>query len=245
MPMLTRKYRKIFGLYFTEVTIIFLGITFSFLFEQWRQDRAQQQLQLETLSLFANDIKQKIDEAGRDSTDFREMKLSLDTLLMVGENKLNLDLTIEKRRVGFYLAMNVGSIHYFQWNTATFQNVLSNGNIKSIKNDSLAQAILQFYQGTLYGVHLSYDRLSHFKFDLMQPKMLQLGSVFNTQQDTYFPDYSQMVRDKSLLLFVSQLRNLYSSCMFSDHNVRKKGFEMLAVIEAEKKRLSKTNFMGL
>jgi hypothetical protein len=245
MPMLTRRFRKIFGLYFTEVTIIFLGITFSFLFDQWRQERAQQQLQMETLGLIAKDVGDKMREANNDSIDFMRMALTIDTLFLMSRKPVALNSFDVKLQVDFITAIDIGSTHYFQWNTATFQQLVSNGNIKSIKNDSLARTILQFYQGALYSTYLNYNQLSAFKYGQMQSATVLVPAVFDNKNRMYVVDVNGMLRHPLVLSNMIQLKKMYRSCAFSDQNVKRSATHVLKLISQEKTRLSKISFLGI
>ena len=238
MPLITRKLRKVTALYFTEIVIIFLGITLSFVFEQWRQDRAQHQLQLETLNLIAKDVRDKMSEANSDSIDFQRMASYLDTLFLMSRKGRVFNSLDDKLQAAFAMAIDIGSTHYFQWNTATFQQLTSNGNIKSIKNDSLVRIVLQFYQGALYSTHLNYNQLSAFKHGQMQNTTVLLPAFFDNKNLRYVVDLNSLSHNQVALNCVSQLKKMYMSCAYSNQNVKRSASRLLKLIEKEKIRLN-------
>ncbi len=131
--------RKNLSYYLAELLILVLGISLSFILNEWRQDRSERKLETELMMQFReNLILDSISLSAQiQSLDLR-MKAA-QNLLLVDESSPYSDTTARN----LIFIMNFGG---FYPTDITYQEMRSLGNSRLIKNKELLQEIIQLYE---------------------------------------------------------------------------------------------------
>ncbi len=131
--------RKNLSYYIAELLILVLGISLSFILNEWRQERSERKLETELMMQFReNLILDSISLSAQiQSLDLR-MKAA-QNLLLVDESSPYSDTTARN----LIFIMNFGG---FYPTDITYQEMRSLGNSRLIKNKELLQEIIQLYE---------------------------------------------------------------------------------------------------
>lgn len=204
---MARPKRKYLGYYFAELLILVLGISLSFILNDWRQERSDRNLEVQLLTQFRENL--ILDSAALSgqvqSLDLR-MKAA-QNLLLVDENTPYSDTT--GRNLIFI--MNFGGFYPMD---ITYQEMRSLGNSRLISNKELLQEMIQLYESDfdLLAEWSNTDRafvlndlLPYMNRNLPFARGLNFGSmtaakkrklmkVLNEDETRYLAQYSEIMK---------------------------------------------------
>ena len=146
---------RLIGRYTAEIAIIFIGITISFLFDQWRSERAGLKAQEEFLESLITDLKAKKDELTYDNPQAKLWIQRLDSIQKFrSSGKVS-----EKQLIWFHSIMLRGGTFFFNSSTPTFTGAIGTPVWQSLA-DSTKRHIYHVYMEDLEWNHLAYRQLS-------------------------------------------------------------------------------------
>lgn len=139
--------------YLVEILIIFLGITISFLFEQWREERRQKKELIElseSLLTDVDDLKAKLLNDLSGSTDWINQLDSLRIQRISGK--------ISERQLSWFYKMTTGQYAFiFDPYSPTYMSAAENGLIHEFP-DSIKHQLHKVYRSELPFFQLLYDQ---------------------------------------------------------------------------------------
>jgi hypothetical protein len=130
--------KKLLQKYILEVLIIFIGISISFLFDEWRENRKDAEMAKKDLhALKANLIQDTLNLTGY---------IAIGEKLMRCTNKLAYFKTANEiaDSLDFYID-NASSYLIFKSNQMAYEEIKQSAHTNLIKNDSLKRAFLSYY----------------------------------------------------------------------------------------------------
>ena len=131
--------------YAGEFVIIFTSITFTWWFDEWRQEREDRKEELRLLRNLNSNLKQDSVNLTGELNYVRRSEFTLETFL----DKIERGDLKDSDSSGFMLRRLIVAPE-FHPNTTTFEAIKSTGELKLISDDSLSQAIMNMYEVT-YG----------------------------------------------------------------------------------------------
>jgi hypothetical protein len=164
---------KTFGRYFAEIVIIFIGITISFIFEEWREEKANRQQEREFIESLLGDLKFKKDEISAERNEILQfIQYSDSALLIFEDHKIISDGAI------FYLlnSYNLDN-NFFNSSTPTF-----NANVGTEQYHRLPDTLRR----EMFGVYSLFDYLKLYfesvdkvRFNFKQNQMASSGILYD------------------------------------------------------------------
>jgi hypothetical protein len=145
------KARKTLGWYAAEVLVIFLGITFSYLFDEWRGERKERSAEAKLLRQFQTELSVKLEEIKGDAGDegIHALIVTLDSLTQllnkrqVKQLELSYDAYVNLNRQAFYIRA-----YFFNTTTPAFTAAAA-GNLWPIMPDSVSQSLQKITQNLI------------------------------------------------------------------------------------------------
>lgn len=150
--------RKTLGWYTAEVLVIFLGITFSYLFDEWRSEKKERLAEAKLLRQFQTELTNKLEEIHGDAGDASIIELTsmLDSLSgrIISHEIHALVLPRQQYSMLNRNARNI-TAYFFSTTTPAFTSA-GTGNLWPIMPDSVNQSLQEITQtltisGNLYG----------------------------------------------------------------------------------------------
>jgi hypothetical protein len=136
------SFKSTFKRYLSEIAVIFLGISISFWFDEWRGDRKDRELEQKILQNLRENLTQDSLVFSRTATGFESMLKGVEKLV---ELKPSAALTDS---VGYYIDMAASYTGVFA-NQVTYEEIRQTGHTRLIQNDTLKKAILGHYTSLL------------------------------------------------------------------------------------------------
>ncbi len=204
---MARPKRKNLSYYLAELLILVLGISLSFILNEWRQERSERKLESELLTQFRENLI-------LDSISLSAQVQSLDLRMKAAQNLLLVDESTpytDTTARNLIFLMNFGA---FYPTDITYQEMRSLGNSRLISNKELLQEMIQLYQSDfdLLAEWVDTDRsfvlndlLPYMNSNLpfarglnyssMTPaKKRQLMKVLNEDETRYLAQYSEIMK---------------------------------------------------
>lgn len=154
--------------YLAEVVIIFLGITFSFFFERWREEKAQKKELIELSQSLIRDA--EITKAQLKS-DLEGTELWISQLDSIRIQR-DFDNLKEQQLLWFYELLSGKQFGLFDPKSPTYLSAISTGQIDKLP-DSIQSQVYRIYQMKLGDFKFLYDQqnetIRHFRDEIMIP----------------------------------------------------------------------------
>jgi hypothetical protein len=132
------SFQNTFKKYLYEVVAIFLGISISFWFDKWREDRKDRELEQKILQNLKENLVQ-------DSLVFGKTSQGVDMIIQGAEKLVHFKQDADiKDSVGFYIDM-AASYTGILPNQTTYEEIKQTGHTRLIQDDTLKRAILGHY----------------------------------------------------------------------------------------------------
>jgi len=176
--------------YVAEVFIIFLGITISFLFDQWRADRQKRQDLIElsqSLLMDVGGLKAKLTE---DLSGSASWLRQLDSLRAQRILKTN-----SERQLKWFYEMITGQIYFlFEPHSPTYLSA-ANSSLYSELPDSIKNELYNLYQVRLPLFELLYNEqrqnIAHFRNNTVVPA----GDFYHDDVTDIHPDLKKLAQE--------------------------------------------------
>ncbi len=226
------------GWYVAEILVVFVGITLSFFFDEWRKDRRDEKRKTELIESLYKDVSVKIAEMRSDSQD---VEFLLEGLGQVVKSSEAGGITAKERDF-IFLISNLPPA-YFDWNTPTYDYAASTEDWFLLP-DSLQRVLHHFYYNSLNFCRETYATKQNATTDLvnrltatLRPLPLRLpGNEPFSYRYNYLPDSISVNRAFSLGTELNaSLVNLHNQllyCKLSLSNALGKGNSLLLVLDA-------------
>lgn len=164
----SRSLAKTLARYLIEIIVIFIGITFSFVFDQWRESKAIRQNEIDFVKSLLNDLAIKKEELKGDS---QGAKAVLDNI-SITVSKYYQRQIIPDSSLEFLLKMDY-SIWYFNPTTPSY--LKSKAEDWELLPDSLRQKIFHVYEFDFHALNYHYQKVNQIKYDFTQNYLTQKG----------------------------------------------------------------------
>jgi hypothetical protein len=146
---------KTAGRYLAEVAIIFIGITISFMFDEWRESERTKEEQTRFVTSLAEDLTKKRDEIKHDAQYFKWFFDTTDSVL----GSLNRKEEPTQSSIVSLHDWYFYSRWYFQMKTQAYSNFYSTGQRQSL-NDSLRKSIFKVFETDFQALDVDYTDIS-------------------------------------------------------------------------------------
>jgi len=124
--------------YLSEIIVIFIGISISFWFEEWRENRKDREMEQKILQNLKDNLAQDTLLLGKTSQNVNAMVNGIEKLTRFERDADIMD------SVSFYIDM-AASYTGILINQTTYEEMKQTGNTRLIQNDTLKKAILGHY----------------------------------------------------------------------------------------------------
>ncbi len=172
---LMKRLSRNLGRYFAEIVIIFIGITISFLFDEWREEKSNQQKESEFIESLLGDLRYKKDEIQTEADGIREFMLNSDTLLTC----LQKDKILNERLIGYILNSYDFDNNFFNAATPSFSASIAPDQYHGLP-DSLRREIFEIY-GSFDFLRLYFETVDKARFNFKSNNMTTAG-IFNAHR---------------------------------------------------------------
>lgn len=224
------------GWYVAEILVVFVGITLSFFFDEWRKDRRDEKRKTELIESLYKDVSVKITEMRTDSQDVEFLLEGLGHVIKSSETGV---ITAKERDL-IFLISNLPPA-YFDWNTPTYDYAASTEDWFLLP-DSLQRVLHHFYYNSLNFCRETYATKQIATTDLvnrmtatLRPLPLRLpGDKPFSYQYAYLPDSLSINKAFSLGTELNAsligLHNQLLYCKLSLSNALVEGKDLLLVL---------------
>lgn len=155
-----KKFFKILGRYLTEIVVIFIGITISFMFDEWREGRNNRQKEKEFVRSLITDLKEKKNEIKDDSTgSIRTIQVIDSCFIYFYQSKEPPDELTKD------LLSRIQTPQLFSPSTPTYKSSSSTGQWQQLP-DSLRRMTYSAYEKHLFLLESYYKRLDELHHEL-------------------------------------------------------------------------------
>lgn len=212
--------------YAAEVIIIFLGITISFLFDQWREERQKKRDLVELSQSLLSDI-EGLKVKLKDDLSGSETWLSqLDSL-----RAQRISNQISERQLSWFYRLVTGQIYFlFEPHSPTYLSA-ANSSLYSELPDSIKNDLYNLYQVRLPFFQLLYNQqqenITHFRQSTVMPAAVNLYQQETSQLLPDLQKLAQEIRRPAYGNFINQViimeREVYK--------LNESDFESLTVLE--------------
>lgn len=168
--MNTPNYKQLFLRYVAEIVVIFLGITISFVFDQWREGKLARKEELEFVRSLQTDLQVKRNEIVSDNPSALVWIAKLDSIQQ--ERK-----TGNFRRdhlIWFYKTMERGGIFFFNSSTPTYTSSEQSGFWQQLP-DSIRRKIYHIYMEDFEWNKRAYEQIAAAMNDFRNSVMTHSG----------------------------------------------------------------------
>jgi len=174
--------KKLLLRYVAEIVVIFLGITISFLFDQWREEQRHKEETQEFIQSLLTDLKAKQAEIISDNPSATAWVQRLDSI----QRNRTSGTVPRSQLIWFFKIMLRGGTFFFNSTTPTFSG--SEG-LQTWQNlpDSLRRSIYHVYMEDFLWNHLAYQQLSETMNEFRNSVMTTSG-ILALNLDETSPD---------------------------------------------------------
>ncbi len=163
-----RSVLKLILRYLAEIVIIFLGITISFLFDQWREERQKKKDLIELSQSLLTDVESLKAKLRNDIGGSAEWIGQMDTLRVQRTS----DEVSEPQLTWFYKVITGQSIFLFEPHSPTYLSAV-NSSLYSELPDTIRHQLYTLYQVRLPFFQLLYNQqqenITHFRNNVVVP----------------------------------------------------------------------------
>lgn len=142
-----------FALYLVEILIIFIGITISFLFEQWREEQRQKEDLIGLAESLLRDAKIEKAHLASDLGGTNTWILTLDSLRIQRDSKKVKDLNL----IWFHNLLTGKTFGLFNSKSPAYLSAISNGSLSKLP-DSIQVKIYDVYENSLPDFQYLYEQ---------------------------------------------------------------------------------------
>jgi hypothetical protein len=218
---------KILFRYLAEIVIIFIGITISFAFEQWREEQRQKDSLIELTKSLLNDTKIARTELSRDQPESAMWIARLDSIRTYAPQK---NLSPQQLEWFYYLA--TGQFTFlFEAHSATFESASATSLWNQLP-DTIRTKVYRVYNNKLQYASLLYDQqqenITHFRLGMLESDGLLLPAANPTDSGPDYAAFSNIITQKNW-------QNLANQAWITERKCYKQNEEAIAaMLELEK-----------
>lgn len=217
---MTNTYKDTLKKYASEVIVIFIGISISFWFDEWRENRKNREMEHKILQNLKDNLAQDTLLLGKTARNVNAMVNGVEKLTRFERDADIMD------SVSFYIDM-AASYTGILINQTTYEEMKQTGNTRLIQNDTLKKAILGHYTSLIPFVKEWCEVDKTHTLTQLIPEM-----------SAYFP----VVIDTMNLVSASQkVQSLKTPklkyMLITNLTYKKEAAKVLAVVNANTKRL--------
>ena len=210
------KMGKYFKYAIGEIVLVVIGILIALQINNWNEHRKDKLQEIAILKRLQNDIQ----------SDLVDLNWSLESKnLMIEEYLICLDILTDKREgtkgeflKNFRTILQVGGVTL---NATTFNNLQNNGDLKLIKNKSLADSIVGYYTTDYEGWEsalrdytrnnfapylLEFDYIPSIDMKLIEPELRPIVKNFTENLDDYNKEGQPLEAYKNNYMIINMLR---------------------------------------
>lgn len=205
-----RKWMKVVGKYVIEIAIIFVGITISFAFEQWREQQRKKQALIELSKTLLTELKTAREELEFDLPISADWIAYMDSIRVQGaEGRLSAD-----RANWFYKMVTGQEMFLFDSHLPTYAAASATNEWSELLPDSLRAGFYRVHQDGLEYLKLSYaqqqENLTHFRLSLLEQGASPIPFV---KGKPFSPDAEAVKK----LIQQSHCQNLIQQTLITEH----------------------------
>lgn len=200
-----------------EVVAIFMGITMSFLFDEWREERQDRERERILLEKLVGEIDIKLEELQSDANEFDRLSGRVRTLIGYTRD-LELPDSIRKnlqRVVGFSLGTT-----YFQPNTPAYMAMNNTEGNRLMKDTAVTRQLFNTYENSFISLNLAYQELERVKHGQLADvfRRRSLYRVLYDEKDLRAEEVDQAEVKSMLLVLLMQMEGLSRQCNATAEN---------------------------
>lgn len=178
------KTTKLLGRHLTEIVVIFIGITISFMFDGWRENVSRAQTQEEFVQSLISDLKFKAEEMESESKSASSFCLNAERLFQSIQNNEK----ISNARIENLLSSYNSDNNFFQSSTPTFNSSAASEQFQQLP-DSLRRKIFEMYSAFEY-IKLTFELVASARYDF---KKVMTSKNISFSLDVRKPDKTEIV----------------------------------------------------
>lgn len=177
--------------YLAEVIIIFLGITFSFLFEQWREEGKQKKARIELSRSLLTDIEALKGKLRGDLFGSSEWISQFDSLRVQRINN-----KFSERQLTWFFTAATGQISFlFDPYSPTYMSALGTGTVNELP-EHIRNQLYKLYRVQLPFFQLLYDQQQDNITNFRNTTMIPLNVFLYTNKvDAVGPDFNVLAKE--------------------------------------------------
>ncbi|HQQ96943.1 MAG TPA: DUF6090 family protein [Cyclobacteriaceae bacterium] len=156
--------------YATEILVIFIGITISFMFDEWNQGRQKTQQEIAYVESLLTDIAIKKEELKNDSPSALRW---IDRLDSIKRNRLS-DQLSDKQVAWFYGILSGGDIFFFLASTPSYNTSFSTGMWQDLP-DSVRREVYNLFMDDFEYDRMIYTELKATMSNFRNSYMMSYG----------------------------------------------------------------------
>jgi hypothetical protein len=221
--------RSYIWVFLGEFVIIFSSITFSWWFDEWRQERNDRKEELKILTNLESNLKQDSLNLSNELSYILKSDYTLSDFL----DKLSKDDLKESDSSG-YLIRRLIIAPEFHPNSATFEVIKSTGKLDLIDSDSLTQSIMNLYEVNYQELNFLIDVYNKTSTETIWNYAIEnhdLVKVFGPPQDRIYK--FSFSSDKERKLLINKITFSTLAISFSTFRI----YNSLELIESIRKQI--------
>jgi hypothetical protein len=226
--------------YLLEILVLIIGIYGAFELENWGDNRARKQEELEILKGCRTELVADLQEIELNMSDLNKSVRSLNILIWSLENDLPYHDSLASHFNYMFLPI------HFVHSTSTFETLRSKG-LDIVRNDSLRSKLINLYDSQYeFFIQGEAEELDQVQYcmNYLLPTRFESSWNFGTNSDPSFDgemvplDYESLKSDDEFLHFIKTQRNHTVSFIgFFYSNLKNTVVTMIAELEVELERL--------
>lgn len=166
----TKNLMKPLGRYVIEILIIFIGITISFEFDEWREARNNGRKEKEFIESFLTDLRGKKEELQSDSDGAKLVLQKVDSAFICFYDGKQLP----DKLILFLAKLYIGNLWFFSKATPTYASSSATGQWQQLP-DSLRRKIFDVYETDFVTLEVFYKNSTENRYHFMQNYIAKKG----------------------------------------------------------------------
>lgn len=171
---LKRSLSKSLGRYLAEIAIIFIGITISFVFDEWREEKANRQQEREFIESLLGDLKFKKDEISAETNSIMKFNQFADSAFLSFEDHT----ILSDGAIGYLLNSYNFDNNFFNSSTPSFNANAATEQYHGLP-DSLRREMFEVYSLFDY-LRLYFESVDRVRFNFKLNQMTSSDILYNT-----------------------------------------------------------------
>ena len=229
--IMENKTSKYFKYAIGEIILVVIGILIALQINNWNQERKENKQERFILHKLQNEINSDVININNqiivNSDNLSDFKTAANILVNIEDG----DITLFRDKIS-----NILNISGFNQNETTFSNLISTGKIELIKNQTLLDSIILYYNSD----YQSWDTaMSDYTRNIIAPYLLKYDHIPETdyKRDTRFSNVEFSVLDISKSDVMPKSLNDYKQNAFMVNILRQK----IRILEGQNKHFTDLN----